>query len=612
MLDPFPALPPAKGVPPPAAAAPHNTATSNQTYLATATYSAVAAKTPYLTPRLKPVPLGSRPATHVDNTPAILLTQAEEEQLRKQRENTLIMKFAAGHPTLYDIRSLIHSEWKLEYPPAVGVLDKHHITIHLGSSSDTKRALACKTNKVKSSYFRLFRWTADFEVGRESSFTAVWVKMHNIPLHYFNESAVHRLGSLIGTVLSIHPSTLNLTQQAYAKVCVELDVSKPFMESVWIGTSKEYGWSIDLEYEGNHAYCDYCGILGHTMGLCKKKREDNGKTKTSRGKEKLQEETWVKGTKEQWVPKQTGMGTQDESRQHDPLVDSMIGVVSSDIQAQVTKAQVGASQTLIREGREAPNGDTHNPNMEAEPENVPNNNTLVQILQRPRNGVTTESHKALVAAGLVSTSPSMSQSVQQHQNKAGDVITSQHIEAQPSRSPTRDEEIAAILSANNVNDRVEEDLRRNETLTLQDETGLLLNVVAGASEINRDIAQSSMTMQFKNKFFILDTEEELQQAFENLHSSTPKSVGKNPRDPQNTNLQPETEVLATSLEYFSDGTGTQDKSNRGVPFTNSAPNSDAEQDRNTAVGSCKRKTKQISGTIRRSTRVSKEKVQFTP
>lgn len=41
-----------------------------------------------------------------------------------------------------------------------------------------------------------------------------------------------------------------------------MDVSKPFLDTIWIGTSKE---SVPLEYEGNHAYCEYCGLLGHTL-----------------------------------------------------------------------------------------------------------------------------------------------------------------------------------------------------------------------------------------------------------------------------------------------------------------------------------------------------------
>lgn len=68
----------------------------------------------------------------------VILTSIKEEQLRKQRENTLIMKFSAGHPHLYDARSCIHSEWNLEHPPTVGIIDQRHVTIHMASASVTK------------------------------------------------------------------------------------------------------------------------------------------------------------------------------------------------------------------------------------------------------------------------------------------------------------------------------------------------------------------------------------------------------------------------------------------------------------------------------------------
>lgn len=86
-------------------------------------YSAVVSKTATMYPQLTPVLLANQPSTFVDNIPAILFTNAEEEQLRKQRENTLIMKFA------------------------------RHVTLHMSSTADTKRALAFTTNKIKKTSF---------------------------------------------------------------------------------------------------------------------------------------------------------------------------------------------------------------------------------------------------------------------------------------------------------------------------------------------------------------------------------------------------------------------------------------------------------------------------
>lgn len=173
------------------------------------TYASIVTKgntTAHPSPRLCPVHLANRPSTFVGKIPAIILTSVEEEQLRKQRENTLIVKLSAGHPNLYEIRCYIALEWKLEMQPAVGEIDPRHITLHMASPADAKRALSRTSNKIKTSLFRLFRWTLDFEVGKDSSLAAVWVKLHNLPLHYFNEASLVKLGSLLGTVLRIHPA----------------------------------------------------------------------------------------------------------------------------------------------------------------------------------------------------------------------------------------------------------------------------------------------------------------------------------------------------------------------------------------------------------------------
>lgn len=80
-----------------------------------------------------------------------------------------------------------------------------------------------------------------------------------------------------------------------------MDVWKPLLDKLWIGTSKEYGWSISLEYEGNHAYCIKCGLLGHSIGLCRKKRQDQGKAiddNTRHNNQHIRSTKWVEKRKE--------------------------------------------------------------------------------------------------------------------------------------------------------------------------------------------------------------------------------------------------------------------------------------------------------------------------
>lgn len=121
------------------------------------------------------------------------------------------MKFAVGKPRIHEIWEHIAAEWQLETPPALGYLDPRHVTLHMISTADNNMALARTSNKINNSLFRLFRWSPDFWIDKESSFVAVWVKFSNLSLHYYNDDELHRLGSVLGNVLHVHHSTLELS-----------------------------------------------------------------------------------------------------------------------------------------------------------------------------------------------------------------------------------------------------------------------------------------------------------------------------------------------------------------------------------------------------------------
>lgn len=73
--------------------------------------------------------------------------------------------------------------------------------------------------------------------------------------------------------------------------------------------------------------------------------------------------------------------------------------------------------------------------------------------------------------------------------------------------------------------------------------------------------QEVITTPTKNRFDILDTESELQSAFQNLQE--PLSLATIPEEHE---------------QYFSDGTGTSSKSKMGIPRTHTEPNSEEEDE----------------------------------
>lgn len=388
------------------------------------TYAAAATSQPRSVPRLKPVPLAHRPITYVDNIPGIIFTPVEEEQLCRSRENTLIMKFSSGKPRLAEIRAHIAATWELARQPAVGYLDPRHVTLNMASAEDTKRALSRPTNKINTSLFRLFRWTPDFEIGKESSVVAVWVKLYNLPLHYYNEAALQRLGSIIGPVLRVDTHTLDLTHQIYARVCIEIDVRHESIDKLWIGTSKEHGWVIEVEYEGNHAYCSYCGLLGHTVGLCRKKRQVQGKAPMdTTSKEPMVEKPRNQINKEhgQWIVKDNKANHHktDQSLQHAPteiLKRPESGIHEDTRQALKNVGLLSESEnelqspetttTEVPEGRDKHEG-IHRDNSSPQPSQEQQHVVMIDLEQHPvtdpNNGTTQGVSDTRPEAGLITT-----------------------------------------------------------------------------------------------------------------------------------------------------------------------------------------------------------------
>lgn len=111
----------------------------------------------------------------------------------------------------------------------------------------------------------------------------------------------------MGNFLHADDCTLTLSHPMYARICIEVDVSLILPSRVWIGTSKETGFWQQLEFEGNVAYCDGCGLLEHIEDDCRKKRR--GVPQTARKGKKVEGDHG-------FVDKDNGLGSKFVAEEH--------------------------------------------------------------------------------------------------------------------------------------------------------------------------------------------------------------------------------------------------------------------------------------------------------
>ncbi|CAN1148631.1 hypothetical protein LINPERHAP2_LOCUS16600 [Linum perenne] len=98
----------------------------------------------------------------------------------------------------------------------------------------------------------------------------VWVRLPGIPLEYFDAAILTIIGNKIGKTVRLDLTTLGGSRGNFARICVEVDLSKPLLSKYRLRRRVRR-----IEYEGLHTICYSCGCYGHAQDTCQKKEEDS-------------------------------------------------------------------------------------------------------------------------------------------------------------------------------------------------------------------------------------------------------------------------------------------------------------------------------------------------
>ncbi|GAA0140000.1 hypothetical protein LIER_35177 [Lithospermum erythrorhizon] len=123
---------------------------------------------------------------------------------------------------------------------------------------------------------RIFKWTADFDYSNESPLTPVWVHFPGLPVFLYEAESLLSVANSIGKPLRIHALNTNRVKLGVASVCVELDVSKPLVDKVWVSFEDDdypdnnEGFWQQVQDDEIPQYCSKYFHMGHSVGNCKR------------------------------------------------------------------------------------------------------------------------------------------------------------------------------------------------------------------------------------------------------------------------------------------------------------------------------------------------------
>ncbi|XP_021753703.1 uncharacterized protein LOC110719113 [Chenopodium quinoa] len=154
--------------------------------------------------------------------------------------------------------------WKIKGGLEVIDLGHNVFLFRFTMEDDYERALFGGPWFVFDHYLMMAKWRPNFRAS-ENPFDKmnVWIRFTELPVEYYDKSALFEIAKLAGTPIRVDYATDRLTRGRYARVCIEIDLSKPLVTKVWIGGAWQH-----ISYENITSLCFTCGKVGHVQSQC--------------------------------------------------------------------------------------------------------------------------------------------------------------------------------------------------------------------------------------------------------------------------------------------------------------------------------------------------------
>ncbi|XP_071922584.1 uncharacterized protein [Coffea arabica] len=154
---------------------------------------------------------------------------------------------------------------------SLGLMDRRHILIRLSNEADFYRIWSRNIWYVQDVSMRIFKWSTDFHVDRESSVVPVWFSLPKLPIHLFHKECLFSIVACLGWPLCVDTATAMGSRPSVARVCVEVDLQRELPERVWISVGDRMGFWQVLMAENLPKYCGLCLHQGHNEDDCRLK-----------------------------------------------------------------------------------------------------------------------------------------------------------------------------------------------------------------------------------------------------------------------------------------------------------------------------------------------------
>ncbi|CAN1241129.1 hypothetical protein LINPERPRIM_LOCUS4828 [Linum perenne] len=202
-------------------------------------------------------------ATANPRCPRIAFSEAEIKGFYKPWSKALVVKILERSFSFPTVKRRLEFLWAKVGRIQVSDMANSFFLVRFSDNVDYRRAAFDGPWKLYDYYISVSRWSPLFNENEPIQKLLTWVRLPRLPIHYFNHLAVSRIGNYIGKTVRLDLATAEGARARYARVCVEIDLTKPLLGK-YIIEDREF----HIEYECLDNICFSCGFYGHKEICC--------------------------------------------------------------------------------------------------------------------------------------------------------------------------------------------------------------------------------------------------------------------------------------------------------------------------------------------------------
>ncbi|XVF38342.1 hypothetical protein REPUB_Repub20aG0093200 [Reevesia pubescens] len=196
--------------------------------------------------------------------PNVSFSKQEKLNMRFPWRKALVVKLLGKILGFQTLNARIKNLWQLEGRYKVVDVGQDYFLFKFEKKEDYKHVLEGGHWIIGGHYLTVRQWTPNFDPLLDTiSKIIAWIRFPGLPLEYYDTTALTKMGSHVGKVIRLDRNTEEALRGRFARVCIELDLTKPLISKIKLGKRLQ-----NVEYGGIHLICFGCGKVGHRQDSC--------------------------------------------------------------------------------------------------------------------------------------------------------------------------------------------------------------------------------------------------------------------------------------------------------------------------------------------------------